>query len=174
MRTWRLFAVVAVALAALVSSTGTAGASPQAAAEQSDVGVLAGDVRLHSLYDWRCLDVFAGGAGPWVQLWNCNGQPNQTFFRVEYPDGTSEIRTSDYWCVDGRWGEGSSLERAPCTGHVGQRWVLHANSLTGGFLVKSVQYPNLVWDVHAHGTGTKVQLWNYNGGLNQSWKFERV
>ncbi|CCH31920.1 RICIN domain-containing protein [Actinosynnema sp. NPDC047251] len=159
---FRLLVALTAGLAALVAVGGTAHAD--------------GNRVLSSVLDGRCLDVYAGGAGPWVQVWGCNGQPNQKFFLVLYHDTeTYEIRTSDYWCVDGRWGKGASLERAQCTGHPGQRWQLDLAS--PGYVVKSVQYPGLVWDVHGFGSGTKVQLWDrqYSGERrHQSWYITNV
>ena len=151
---FRVFVAFSVGLSALIATAAPAGA--------------VGGLVFHSLYDWRCLDVYAGGAGPWVQMWNCTGQANQVFFAVAYPDGTREVRTSDYWCVDGRWGRGASLERSPCTGHVVQRWRFEPLSASG-FAIRSVEYPDLVWDVYANGTGTKVQLWDQNLQRNQAW-----
>jgi hypothetical protein len=134
-----------------------------------------GDLTIHSSYDQRCLDVYAGGAGPWVQSWWCTGQPNQKFFRILYQDTeTYEIRTSDYWCVDGRWGRGASLERSPCTGHPGQRWRLDIGP--HGYIFKSVMYPGQVWDVYDSGRGTKIQLWDQNpsGPAHQGWTFAQA
>ncbi|GAB3887208.1 hypothetical protein GCM10029964_052810 [Kibdelosporangium lantanae] len=137
--------------------------------------VLAGDYAIHSAYDFRCLDVYANGAGPWVQVWTCNSQANQTFFWLHYQDTeTYEFRTSDYWCVDGRYGRGSSLERSPCTGALSQRWRLDTSSHGYGFVIKSALYPDLVWDVYDNGRGTKVQLWDNNGQVNQAWTFSCV
>jgi hypothetical protein len=153
---FRLLAVLSVMVSGLVAVGGVANASP---------------MRILSNHDRRCLDVYAGGAGPWVQVWGCTGGANQRFHQVNYPDGTLEIRTDDYWCVDGRWGKGASLERSPCTGHPGQRWRVRVDPYPNrvGYLMVSAQYPNLIWDVHGFGSGTKVQLWEHNYGANQSW-----
>ncbi|CCH31922.1 RICIN domain-containing protein [Actinosynnema sp. NPDC047251] len=161
----RLLAGMLFGLSVLAVSGGQANA---------EVKPLASGYVLHSAHDNRCLDVYAGGAGPWVQLWNCNGQANQKFYYVLYPEGTAEIRTNDYWCVDGRWGKGASLERAQCNGSIGQRWRFDTVPGKPGLLAKSAQYPNLVWDVYGSGSGTKVQLWDYNGQLNQFWNFQSV
>jgi hypothetical protein len=162
----RVIAALSVVLSAFAMTEGVASASAPAT-------VLDGNYAIHTSYDFRCLDVYANGAGPWVQMWTCTSQPNQKFFRVLYEDTeTYEFRTSDYWCVDGRWGRGSSLERSPCTGALSQRFRLDTGP--HGFVIKSALYPNLVWDVYGSGTGTKVQLWDYNGQNNQGWTFSCV
>jgi endo-1,4-beta-xylanase len=164
----RLFVVFSAVVAALVMTGGAAGASGQAPA-RSETSALVYPGTIQGLYDFKCLDVYGNGAGPWVQAWWCNGQSNQVFYRVFYPDtGDSEFRTSDHWCVDGRWGRGASLERSPCTGHPGQRW--HLEPAVSGFVIRSSLYPNLVWDVYGNGRGTEVQLWDSNGQWNQRWQ----
>jgi hypothetical protein len=158
MRFRRVIAALSAALSALVLTSG--------AAEADAIGVQG---TIQSWNDLRCLDVYANGAGPWVQLWRCNNQPNQLFHLVYYTDTQNfEIRTIDHWCVDGRWGRGASLERSPCTGHPGQRWT--RKRVDDAFLIFNAQYPNLVMDVYDAGRGTKVQLWDLNGWPNQMWK----
>jgi hypothetical protein len=155
----RLMAALSVVLSVFALTPGVAAAD--------------GNLVIHSSYDQRCLDVYANGAGPWVQSWWCNGQSNQKFFRILYQDTeTYEIRTSDYWCVDGRWGRGASLERSPCNGSPGQRWQLDVGP--NGWILKSVMYPGLVWDVYDSGRGTKVQLWDRLGTPNQGWTFAQA
>jgi ricin-type beta-trefoil lectin protein len=161
----RFAAALSVVLSVLGITSGVAAAS-------SPATVLDGNLAIQTSNDLRCLDVYANGAGPWVQVWWCNGHSNQKFFRILYQDTeTYEFRTSDYWCVDARWGRGTSLERSPCTGSVSQRFRLDAGLY--GFVIRSVMYPDQVWDVYDHGHGTEVQLWDYNpaGVPNQGWTF---
>jgi hypothetical protein len=164
----RVIAALSVVLSAFAVTEGVAEASAPAT-------VLDGNWAIHSSYDFRCLDVYANGAGPWVQVWTCTSQPNQKFFRILYQDTeTYEFRTNDYWCVDGRWGRGASLERSPCNGALSQRWRLDTSSHGYGFVIRSALYPDLVWDVYGNGRDTKVQLWDNNGQINQGWTFSCV
>src|SRR5690349_4109003 len=114
MRWARLVAILSVLFSVALLTSGTASAAASAKG---------GPAEIHTIHDSRCLDVYDSGRGPWVQMWACNNQANQRFYTVYYADVDQwEIRTSDYWCVDGRWGKGASLERSPCSGHPGQRW----------------------------------------------------
>jgi hypothetical protein len=163
MRWTRLVTILsALFLASLLTS------GPASAETRTDASILAGQ-EIHSVLDGRCLDVYDSGRGPWVQVWPCNGWPNQLFQLGWYSDGVYQIRTSDGWCVDGRWGKGASLERAGCDGSAAQKWRVVPHGVYPGFAIYSVQYPHLVWDISGFGSSSKVQLWEGNGGAHQAW-----
>ena len=165
---------VAVAMTFLAVAVGTTSASATPVAHHTRPATAA-ELKLLSTYPIRplsnlgtCLDVYANGKGPWVQVWTCNGQGNQQFYAVNYADN-SEIRSADTWCVDGRYGRGASLQHSQCTGIVGQRFRAGFDIDTQAYFFESVQYPGQVWDVYANGQGTEVQLWDENLTPNQEW-----
>jgi hypothetical protein len=172
----RVAVVLAVAAIALLAGVSSAAAAPSADRLRP---VTAEQARLLSTSTIRpfsnggtCLDVYAGGKGPWVQAWTCNGQGNQQFYLVGYADaGNWEVRSADTWCVDSRYGRGASLQHSPCTGIAGERFKLLYDTWTGGYLFESAQYPGQVWDVYDSGRGTEVQLWDKNLTPNQEWYF---
>jgi ricin-type beta-trefoil lectin protein len=163
MRWTKLVAILAALFSIALLHSGPAGADTS-----TDASVLAGQ-EIHSVLDGRCLDVYDGGRGPWVQVWPCNGWANQWFQLGYYGGDIYQIRTGDGWCVDGRWGKGASLERAWCDGSAGQKWRVVPHGVYPGWAIYSVQYPHLVWDISGFGASSKVQLWEGNGGAHQAW-----
>jgi hypothetical protein len=158
---FRLIAGVSMAASAMVMSAVAASAGP------------ATDT-IKSRHDSRCVKVIADTPAPDVQVGTCE----QRFHTVWYEDAKNyEIRTADYWCLDGRAGRGGALERQPCTGAISQRWRIVDDPNTSNLftkVIKSVEHPGLVWDVHNHGAGTTVQLWDDIGGAHQSWLVARI
>ncbi|ALG09754.1 hypothetical protein AOZ06_25180 [Kibdelosporangium phytohabitans] len=127
--------------------------------------------------DSRCVHAVANTPAADVQVGACTVDDN-SFRTVYYADaGNSEIRTASNLCVDGRAGRGGALEVQPCTGAASQRWNIVDDPATShpfARLIKSAAHPGLVWDVHNHGAGSTVQLWDGIGGEHQSWIIARI
>jgi lysophospholipase L1-like esterase len=112
----------------------------------------------------RCVDVPNGAAnGTQAQLWDCNGQPNQSW---TYTSGKQ--LTSGGKCLDA-YGKGTvngtQVAVWDCNGQTNQQWNVNSNgSITG---VQS----NLCLDASGQGTanGTKLILWACGGQANQQW-----
>ena len=146
--------LTAVLLAALAIVTSSAPASAAAAP-------------LVSASSERCLDVEGNvdTAGTALQIWDCNGQANQSF---EFTSA-GELRTfNGTRCVDayrGQTSPGTPVIIWSCNGQTNQQWRQNSDgSITG---VQS----GLCLDVNGAGTanGTAVILWTCNGQSNQRW-----
>ncbi len=114
----------------------------------------------------RCLDAVGAGTanGTKLQLWDCNGQPNQAW---TFGSG-GEVRGGSGRCLDAA-GQGTSPGTAvdiwDCTGQANQQWTLNADgSITG-------RQSGLCLDASGQQTanGTPVALWTCNGQANQRW-----
>ncbi|WP_327048839.1 RICIN domain-containing protein [Microbispora sp. NBC_01189] len=112
----------------------------------------------------RCVDVPGAtqSDGTQVQLWDCNGQSNQTWSSTS----AGEIRVYGNKCLDaGGTGNGTKVQIYSCHGGDNQKWRVNADgSITG---VQS----GLCLDATGNGTGngTKLQLYSCHGGTNQKW-----
>ncbi|MEO6089704.1 MAG: ricin-type beta-trefoil lectin domain protein [Umezawaea sp.] len=112
----------------------------------------------------RCVDVPNGAAnGTQAQLWDCNGQPNQSW---TYTSGKQLMSSGK--CLDA-YGKGTVngtlVAVWDCNGQTNQQWNVNSNgSITG---VQS----NLCLDASGQGTanGTKLILWACGGQANQQW-----
>ncbi|WP_327048573.1 PHB depolymerase family esterase [Microbispora sp. NBC_01189] len=116
----------------------------------------------------RCVDVPGAtqSDGTQVQLWDCNGQNNQTWSSTS----AGEIRVYGNKCLDaGGTGNGTKVQIYSCHGGDNQKWRVNADgSITG---VQS----GLCLDATGNGTGngTKLQLYSCHGGTNQKWTWTR-
>ncbi|WP_327048574.1 PHB depolymerase family esterase [Microbispora sp. NBC_01189] len=116
----------------------------------------------------RCVDVPGAtqSDGTQVQLWDCNGQNNQTWSSTS----AGEIRVYGNKCLDaGGTGNGTKVQIYSCHGGDNQKWRVNADgSITG---VQS----GLCLDATGNGTGngTKLQLYSCHGGTNQKWTWSR-
>ncbi len=112
----------------------------------------------------RCVDVPNGVTnGTQAQLWDCNGQPHQSW---TYTSGKQ--LTVNGKCLDA-YGHGTTNGTQvvvwDCNGQTNQQWTMNSNgSITG---VGS----NLCLDATGQGTanGTKLILWACGGQANQQW-----
>ncbi|WNV87370.1 ricin-type beta-trefoil lectin domain protein [Umezawaea sp. Da 62-37] len=113
----------------------------------------------------RCADVPNGSTanGTQVQLWDCNGQANQSW---TYTSGKQ--LTSGGKCLDASGkgtANGTQVVVWDCNGQTNQQWNANSNGS-----ITSVQ-SNLCLDASGHGTanGTKLVLWSCGGQANQQW-----
>jgi hypothetical protein len=125
----------------------------------------------------RCLDAdrnTTGGNGTKVQLWDCNGKPQQMW--TSQPDGTLVNRWSGR-CLDAdrstTGGNGTKVQLWDCNGDVQQQW----DSLGDGSHPMRVAWTGRCLDADLNTirrNGTKVQLWDCNGQRQQSWRTNRT
>jgi hypothetical protein len=114
----------------------------------------------------RCVDVPGTGTtnGTQVQLWDCNGQPNQSWTYTS----TRQFQVSGNKCLDAN-GQGTSNGTQviiwDCNGQSNQQWNVNTNGTITG--VQS----GLCLDANGAATanGTKLILWTCNGQANQQW-----
>jgi hypothetical protein len=114
----------------------------------------------------RCVDVpnAATTNGTQLQLWDCTGQPNQSWTNTS----SRQLMVLGGKCLDA-FNHGSSNGTAvvswDCNGQTNQQWNLNANGTITG--VQS----NLCLDANNQGTGngTHLILWGCNGQGNQQW-----
>ncbi|MGW2892826.1 ricin-type beta-trefoil lectin domain protein [Streptomyces griseoruber] len=112
----------------------------------------------------RCIDVTdAGGDGTPLQIWDCNGAPQQKWRFMG--DGT--VRALGL-CMDVAWGatnDGAVIQLATCNGNPAQQFRLNsAHDLVDPQADKCVDANN-----RGTGNGTRLQLWDCNGQNNQKW-----
>jgi non-reducing end alpha-L-arabinofuranosidase len=115
----------------------------------------------------RCVDVPNASTvnGTQVQLWDCSGQPNQSFTL------TAARQLSVYGgakCLDASGqgtANGTQVIIWDCNGQANQQWNVNPNGTITG--VQS----GLCLDANAAatGNGTKLILWSCNGQTNQQW-----
>ncbi|MEV0237854.1 lectin [Nonomuraea sp. NPDC050786] len=149
--------VAACLLTAVVTALSWAVALPASAAPAP----------LVSASSQRCLDVKGNvdTLGTALDIWDCNGQPNQGF---EFTSA-GELRTlNGTRCVDADRGQttpGTIVLIWSCNGQANQKWRKNTDgSITG-------TQSGLCLDVNMAGTanGTAVILWTCNGQSNQKW-----
>jgi Ricin-type beta-trefoil lectin domain len=126
----------------------------------------------------RCLDADAptiNGSGTIVQLWDCNGGANQFWNMLS--DGTIQ-NSASHRCLDADTntigGNGTKLQLWACWGGPNQKWEWPGYAFGTGFLGSNSRNAQSHQCLDADtntigGNGTKVQLWDCWGGLNQFW-----
>ena len=117
--------------------------------------------------------------GDKVQLWRCNGRPNQGW----YLDGYF-IRNAAYpqlhLCLDAieqhDGSRGDHVQLWGCTGYSNQAWIGYATNNHTNFFFNAAHFqgPNahsLVLEARgdARSSGDQIELWSYNGRPNQQW-----
>ncbi|WP_203969320.1 ricin-type beta-trefoil lectin domain protein, partial [Sphaerisporangium melleum] len=112
----------------------------------------------------RCIDVPGATTndGTQVQIWDCNGQSNQTWAATS----AGELRVYGNKCLDaGGTGNGTKVQIYSCHGGTNQQWRLNSDGTITG--VQS----GLCLDAVGQGTanGTLIQLYSCHGGNNQKW-----
>jgi hypothetical protein len=124
---------------------------------------------VHAIGAGRCLDVNGASTTPGTQLqiWDCNGGPNQIWTRTSGGQLTVYSGSSTM-CMDAS-GQGTTpgtkVQTWTCDGGSNQQWKFNSNGTITG--VQS----GLCLDVTGGGTanGTLIELWTCNGGSNQQW-----
>ncbi|HJP78964.1 MAG TPA: arabinofuranosidase catalytic domain-containing protein [Pseudonocardiaceae bacterium] len=105
--------------------------------------------------------------GTQQQIWDCDGQPGQTWTHTSSGQLTMAVGGSTF-CLDAN-GQGTSPGTKAiiwsCNGQPNQQWNVNGNGTITG--VQS----GLCLDVSGASTadGALVQLWTCNGGSNQRW-----
>jgi hypothetical protein len=115
----------------------------------------------------RCVEVpnAATISGTQVQLWDCNGQPQQSWTYTS----SGQLTVYGSKCLDA-FGQGTSPGTAviiwDCHGGTNQQWNINADGTVVG--VQS----GLCLDAYGQGTanGTQIILWSCNGQANQQWR----
>jgi hypothetical protein len=124
---------------------------------------------LHAVGAGKCLDDpnSSTTGGTQQQIWDCNGQANQTWTKTSSGQITLSVGGQTF-CLDAN-GQGTTNGTKAiiwsCNGQANQRWNFNSNGTITG--VQS----GLCLDVTGAGTanGTLVELWTCNGGSNQQW-----
>jgi ricin-type beta-trefoil lectin protein len=119
------------------------------------------------LQSGRCLDInnSATANGSQAQLWDCNGQSNQSW---TYTSTGRQLMIYGSKCLDaanqGRV-NGTPVVIWDCNGQANQQWSVNADGTITG--VQS----GLCLDASnaATANGTKVVLWACSGSANQKW-----
>jgi lysophospholipase L1-like esterase len=135
------------------------------AALQSVPGSLTGTGRpLVGTQSGRCADVTGIGTanGTTVQLYDCNGQTNQSWNHT----ASRQLTVYGTKCLDASGQtNGSSVIIWDCDGQTDQQWTVNTNgSVTNA-------RSGLCLDANGQGTanGTRLILWTCNGQPNQRW-----
>ncbi len=124
---------------------------------------------LHAVGAGKCLDDpnASTTGGTQQQIWDCNGQANQTWTHTSTGALTLSVGGQTF-CLDAN-GQGTTNGTKAiiwsCNGQANQQWSFNSNGTITG--VQS----GLCLDVTGAGTanGTLVELWTCNGGSNQQW-----
>ena len=126
---------------------------------------------LHAVGAGKCLDVpnSTSAAGAQLQIWDCNGQPNQAWTHTSSNQLTVTAGGAQM-CLDANGNgtsNGTKVVTWTCNGQANQQWQLNANGTVTG--VQS----GLCLDVTGKSTadGALVELWTCNGQTNQQWAF---
>ncbi|HYS36050.1 MAG TPA: RICIN domain-containing protein [Pseudonocardiaceae bacterium] len=114
----------------------------------------------------RCVDVPNASTtnGTQAQLWDCNGQPNQSWTTT----AGRQLMVLGSKCLDALnqgTTNGTQVVIWDCNGQTNQQWTSNANGTITG--VQS----GLCLDANNQGTGngTQLILWACNGQANQQW-----
>ncbi|WP_307848561.1 endo-1,4-beta-xylanase [Microbispora oryzae] len=123
-----------------------------------------GNGAIKSAASGRCLDVPNASTtdGTQVQIWDCNGQSNQTWTYTS----AQELRVYGNKCLDAAGtGNGVKVQIYSCWGGDNQKWRLNSDGTIVG--VQS----GLCLDAAGQGTanGTQIQIYSCWGGNNQKW-----
>ncbi|WUH89552.1 ricin-type beta-trefoil lectin domain protein [Streptomyces sp. NBC_00433] len=124
---------------------------------------------LHAVGAGKCLDVpnSSTTAGTQLQIWDCNGQANQSWTRTSSGQLTVFSGGSQL-CLDAYNNQttaGTKVVTWSCNGGANQQWSVNSNGT-----VTSTQ-SGLCLDVTGASTanGALAELWTCNGGSNQQW-----
>jgi endo-1,4-beta-xylanase len=146
--------VLNVLNAATPNPTGTATASP------TTTSTTGGAKRIVGAQSGRCIDVpnSSHNNGTRVQLYDCNGQSNQSWTYTS----SKQLTVFGNLCLDaGGSGNGSAIQIYGCNGQANQQWNVNSNGTITG-----VQSGRCL-DVWSTANGAQVQLWDCSGQANQ-------
>ncbi|SNY53465.1 RICIN domain-containing protein, partial [Paractinoplanes atraurantiacus] len=108
----------------------------------------------------RCIDVPGASQnnGTRVQLYDCNGQANQTWTLTS----SKQLTVYGSRCLDAAGsGNGSAVQIYSCNGQANQQWNVNTNgTITGAQSGRCL-------DVWGTGNGQQVQIYDCNGQANQ-------
>ncbi|MEV1199277.1 polysaccharide deacetylase family protein [Microbispora rosea] len=140
--------------------------NPQSPSATPTSGGGSGSIR--GVASGRCVDVpnASTSDGTQVQLYDCNGQTNQTWSSTS----AGEIRVYGNKCLDAAGtGNGAKVQIYSCWGGDNQKWRVNSDGSIQG--VQS----GLCLDAVGQGTGngTQIQLYACHGGNNQKWTWNR-
>ena len=111
----------------------------------------------------RCVDVpnSSHNNGTRVQLWDCNGQSNQTWTYTS----SKQLLVYGNMCLDaGGSGNGAGIQIYSCWGGANQQWNLNSNGTITG-----VQSGRCL-DVWSTNNGQQIQLYDCSGQANQQFR----
>jgi hypothetical protein len=177
----RILAACAAAVALLIGTAGgpVAAAAPGQTTEQARPAAVAaqGWGHIRSFWNQYCLDAdntTLPANGTKVQLWECNGSPQQGWAYVPLTNGTTAIVLEK---------TGQCLEKAPgsdygigvqvwdCNYLPQQQWTVFFDQTNNTFWYRN-GLGGLFLDAdnsHGTGNGTRVQVWGWLNGANQKW-----
>lgn len=119
----------------------------------------------------KCLDIGGGKVvnGAVVQIWNCNGQPQQNFMWCS--DGRIVSAVNNKMCVDVPGGDpnkAGNLQLWECNSGGGQYWGYDSNNQG---IYPSQTGEKMCMDVAAGSTkpGTVVNIWKCKPGTGEKW-----
>jgi endo-1,4-beta-xylanase len=139
------------------SPTGAPPTSPSSTPPASGTGRIVGS------QSGRCVDVpnASHNNGTRVQLWDCNGQSNQTWTST----ASKQLTVYGNMCLDaGGSGNGAGIQIYSCNGQTNQQWNLNSNGTITG-----VQSGRCL-DVWSTANGAQMQLWDCSGQANQQFR----
>ena len=124
---------------------------------------------VHAVGAGKCLDVTGASttAGTQTEIWDCNGQSNQTWTHTS-ANQLTVYSGSSTMCLDAANSAttpGTKVDVWPCNGGANQQWTVNSNGTITG--VQS----GLCLDVTGASTadGAAAEIWTCNGGANQQW-----
>jgi len=125
---------------------------------------------LHAVGAGKCLDDpnSTTTAGTQQQIWDCSGQPNQTWTHTS-SNALSLTVGGSTLCLDANnkgTTNGTKVIIWSCNSQTNQQWTINSNgTITGA-------QSGLCLDVTGASTanGALAELWTCNGGSNQQWK----
>jgi hypothetical protein len=113
----------------------------------------------------RCIDVTDGAynSNPQLQIWDCNGGPNQQW--TFYSDGTVRAFDRCMTVAGGSTANGVDIVLNTCSGSAAQRFTLNAaHDLVNQLADKCVDARD-----QQTANGVRLQLWACGGTSNQKW-----
>jgi hypothetical protein len=119
----------------------------------------------------KCLDIAGGKVynGAVLQIWNCNGHPNQNFRWCGDGRIVSDMDTN--FCVDVPGGDPSGtgpLQMWSCNSHAGQYWKYDGNTMAV-YPASAGEKECIDLENGSTNPGTGVILWGCQGGNNERW-----
>jgi hypothetical protein len=113
--------------------------------------------------DGKCIRASGTTAGSRLQVWDCNGEPSQQWFRPNNLSMALEVSSAPGMCMDSRNGE---VQIHPCDGRTHQKWfyddkgrlwpvssTTNCLNVDGGFMFN----------------GARIIMWPCGDGANSKW-----